>query len=379
MRAKKSKPSGSADDTRPIKPLPSRQRKTSTHTRESLADKELNASKDSKFEKAVQGLKHTLSPKTHLSRKDRHAKEGFLKQIHVALIVDQVDRVYCVPCEKGIEVSMYKEHEEGQEHQDHILEWKRKCLHFSEKMNYKYIRTEDLSEDGKLIKSKMIYEPVKPELDLKEFVSEDTFALRLKLKKLDKAQQKKEVDRTDAVWCAFKERLKKLHKEDIAKLKPELLNRPDVASILNESDRVYCIPCKEGVDVLKHNKHEEGEEHKAHTFEWKRECLHLAEKMNYKCLRADDKWEDGKLVKSNVIYEAVRPEPTEDFNISLHTFAFKATMEAELRESKGKKALSTESPRSQTRYFCDWTDPVSDDDFVENLEIGISSTHEEGA
>lgn len=140
---------------------------------------------------------------------------------------------------------------------------------------------------------------------MKEFVSEDTFALRLKLKKLDKARQKKEVDRTDAVWCAFKERLKKLHKEEAAKLKPELLNQPDVALILNESDRVYCIPCKVGVDVLKHNKHEEGEEHKAHTFEWKRECLHFAEKMSYKYLRTDDKWEDGKLVKSKVIYEAV--------------------------------------------------------------------------
>lgn len=53
-------------------------------------------------------------------------------------------------------------------------------------------------------------------------------------------------------------------------------------------------------------------------------------------------------------------------------------MEAELKETEKKKALSTESPKSQVRYFDDWTDPVSDDDFVEDLEIGISSTHEEG-
>lgn len=140
----------------------------------------------------------------------------------------------------------------------------------------------------------------------------------MKLKKLDKPQAKEEVDRIDAIRLAFEEeRLKKIRKQEadtLKRLKPELLERSDVALILNKSDLVYCIPCKEAVDVLKHDMHEEEEEHKALSFEWKRKCLHFAEKMNYRCLRKGDVREDGELVKSSVVYEAVVSQVTRNFS-----------------------------------------------------------------
>jgi hypothetical protein len=181
MVPRKSKPSKSADDTvgprlssdstthitkatplqRPTKPLPSRQRPTETQAKESLADLELNVPKmDAKSMEAVERPKRPLPTRTRLSRKDASTKEDSLKQIHVALILDQVERVYCVPCEVGVEVFRFREHEEEKGHKSCLLEWKSKCLHFAEKMNYKYLRTDTVSGDGKLAESKMIYEPI---------------------------------------------------------------------------------------------------------------------------------------------------------------------------------------------------------------------------
>lgn len=137
-----------------------------TKQKETLAEKEVNSpamdptSSVSEGDEKARPKQAAQPVRTRLSRKDAALKENLLKKVNVALIVDQITRVYCVPCKEGVDVVEYKKHEAGDEHNAHTFEWKRNCLHFAEKMSYKYLRTDEVYEDGELVESNMIYDPV---------------------------------------------------------------------------------------------------------------------------------------------------------------------------------------------------------------------------